>query len=223
VITLLCILLAFAVILFSIPWVKEKKPSPRKPVHVDLPEIRAAVHEAGHAVAAWCCTIVTRVKVASVGKGGDGRVGFELFLLGSPDARWCQLVIALAGPAAEAMVYKKGRSRESNLDLTAALQHAEAIGSAPPPWAAQRGPTFDFDRLYYPRPSEQARRNLEEGYRMAKCILQKSEHRMYAVTSALLACGSVSEKELSMILGSRTGMRLLLVFGPKFVLPRKAS
>lgn len=222
-IAFLLIFLAFAVILISIPWAKEKKPVQRKPVHVDLPEIRAAVHEAGHAVAAWCCTLVTRVKIASVGKQGDGRVGFEFLSLGSSDARWCQLVIALAGPAAEAMVYKKGRSRESSFDLTAALAYAEAIGTAPPPWAAQRGPVFDFDRLYHPRPSDQARRNLEEGYRMAKCILQKSEHRMYAVTSALLACGSVSEKELALILGSRAAMRLLLVFGPKFVLPRKAS
>ena len=198
------------------------KPVPRhgRSVHVDLPEIRAAVHEAGHAVSIWCCTLVTRVKHVTVGSRGDGNVVSEYFDLQTPSARWCHLVILLAGPSAEAMVYARGRSRESTGDLMCALEHAEAIGAEPPPWKRHAaGPTFDFEKLYAARPSDAVLQNLKEGYRMARHVVRSNETRLYRVVSLLLAKKRVSHGDLEPILGSRLRMRFMLPFGPKFILP----
>lgn len=207
------------------PWAKKPGPGPlpsrSRAVHVDLPEVRAAIHEAGHTVVAWCCTHVTDFKFAKANKGGGGQTSFS-FAGRGVDSAWCQLVISLAGPVAEAMVYKKGRSLESAKDLKASLVSAERIGLVKPPWAPRSGATFEFDKLFFPRPSESARRNLEEGYRMAKQILVLNEIRVHAVAEVLVQRGSVEKSALEEILGSRRGMPFLYVIGQKFVLPNRA-
>lgn len=202
---------------------EEMSPARSRPVHADLPEVRAAIHESGHVISNWCCTLVSQVKSASIGSGGDGRVQSIYLDLQTPSAKWCHLVIDLAGPAAEAMVYARGRNRESQRDLLSALKYAEAIGTDEPPWPKTEGRTLDFSRLYKTPPSDAALRNLKEGYRMARRILRLNEMRVYRVASLLLAKKKISQVDLKTILGSRLRVRLLMPFGAKFVLPREGK
>ena len=190
-------------------------------VPIDLPECRAAVHEAGHAVAAWSCTLVSDIKHVVINRGGSGHIKCHYFDLKTTDARWCHLVILLAGAAAETMMYTRGRSRESLTDLEGALEHAKEIGSALPPWKMEAGPTFDFTKIFTPTPPEEVIGNLEEGYRMARRIVRLNESRLYRVVGVLLAKKNISHADLEPVLGHRLFTRLLLPFGPKFVLPHK--
>ena len=192
-------------------------------VPIDLPEIRTAIHEAGHAISAWCCTLVINVETVVVKDGGhEGHVRSEYFALETPKARWCHLVILLSGVAAEAMIYRRGRSAGSKKDLMTALEHAESIADESPPWKKNvLHRSIDFSKMYEPRPSPQTIQNLEEGYRMAKHVLCANEARFYRVVSALLAKKSLSKTDLEPLLGSRKKMRFLMPFGPRFVIPEE--
>src|SRR5277367_6165161 len=86
----LILILAFVLVLFYF-WDKSiDSPSPKAKsknarrsrksdsnnIPIDLPECRAAVHEAGHAITAWSCTIVIDIESAAI-KGGEGHVRYK--------------------------------------------------------------------------------------------------------------------------------------------------
>ncbi|HYX19560.1 MAG TPA: hypothetical protein VFA98_01800, partial [Thermoanaerobaculia bacterium] len=102
---------------------------------IDTWECRVAVHEAGHAVAAWCCTLVAEVKIATIeDKGGGGVVKYSYVPSPNPAAPWCCAVIALAGVAAEAHVYARWKTAGAHKDITDALTYVRQSRGHAPPW-----------------------------------------------------------------------------------------
>ena len=190
---------------------------------IDTIECRKAVHEAGHAVAAWCCTAATDVRITIEASDG-GRVDWTMNDSGI-DVEWHMLVITLAGAAAEAMVYKRSRREASSKnDFRAAREHAERIGSTDSPWKDPGGPTIAFEKIYHAPPlSTTARANLEAAYRMARHVIRAHGRDYYRIVSLLLTRRTVSERDVVHILGDRAPMRLLKPFGPRFVLPRRTK
>src|SRR5271166_3771290 len=85
---------------------------------VDTQECRLAVHEAGHAVAGWCCTLVGEVAVATIEAKSGGYVRHSYYKIDGPEAEWCEMVISLAGVVAEATVYSRWRTRGCEQDLS---------------------------------------------------------------------------------------------------------
>jgi hypothetical protein len=190
----------------------------KRPFHLDLPEVRAAIHEAGHAVTAWRCTAVGEIEFVRVG-GGEGLVRFSFSPRRSVACDWCRVVIALAGPAAEAMTYASGRSLESRSDLTSALRFAESLAGTRPPWKVPEGKTFDFEKLFHPRPPEAVLLVLCDAYRTARRIVRGDRRGVHVVASALLSKKKISHRDLEVALGPRYGTILLMPFGPRFVMP----
>lgn len=78
----------------------------RRVAREELEARRAAVHEAGHVLAAWCSTGVVRVNEAVLhAEGGNVTISYRI------DALWAQLVGSLAGMAADILAQQRsGRS-----------------------------------------------------------------------------------------------------------------
>jgi len=208
---------------------------------IDTWECRVAVHEAGHALAAWCCTLVSEVKIATIeAKHGGGTVVYAFLNLPGPDSAWCRAVISLAGVAAEAHVYARWKTHGSKEDIAAALAQAGRARDHDPPWArigSGASSTLGFQRLFASKlhPSDEV--VLEESYRMARRILRAHGGDFFRLVSALLAMRTAREAHLEPILGRRRVARLAAfgaeveravlgqeersVFRARFVLPMK--
>jgi ATP-dependent Zn protease len=211
---------------------------------VDNLECRLAVHEAGHAVIAWCCTIVPSVKVATVEDPMGGMVLYTCREPKEPEAAWCRAVIALAGVAAEAHVYGRWKTRGSEGDISKALAFVREIGprEVAPPWmkigeAGSKVP--DFGKLFHGGIGALERERMKEAYRMARKIVATHGGDYFRLVSALLAMKTTSEVHLEKILGKRRVVALSLfgadvertvknssesrLFKARFVLPFKRS
>jgi ATP-dependent Zn protease len=222
---------------------------------VDTAECRLAVHEAGHAVAAWCCTLVSEVTIATIeakdrGAGWDGGfVNYTYYRTYWSSGDWCKMVIALAGVAAEALVYSRWRSTGSERDLLQALEIAEGLvakGAAEHiPWqrlGETPGRAPDLGKAFKTRPPAAVAENLNEGYRMARHVLGSHGGAFFKVVSMLLAKKSTTRADMEQVLGKRHFEQLVALgaqlesvvnesgkpehFKPRFVLPlrrRKAA
>ena len=217
------------------------------PAAADTQECRLAVHEAGHAVAGWCCTLVGEVSVATIEDKDGGLVKHTFYAVPGPAALWCEMVISLAGVAAEAMVYSRWRTKGSERDLARALGYAEQIGAAGQaglPWdkLSPGGKVPDFGKMYGARPSPEALENLGEGYRMTRKVLRSHGSGFFKMVSLLLTKRAVTNFDMERVLGKRRFETLIAVgariesvvnesgrpelFKPRFVLPlrrRKAG
>ena len=89
-----------------------REPPPRRPV-LWTHDTRRAVHEAGHAVAAWYCLSVDRVFGVTIEERGDtgGTMSYSI------RDRWDSTIVAMAGLAAETIVFGKFRSGAASSDL----------------------------------------------------------------------------------------------------------
>ena len=215
---------------------------------IDTPECRLAVHEAGHAVAGWCCTLVGEVTVATIEDKSGGFVRHSYYAIGGPEAEWCEMVISLAGIAAEAMVYSRWRTAGSEGDLSRALALAKSIdarGQESLPWdrlGFAAGPVPDFTKMFKAELPTAVLENLEEGYRMTRQVLRSHGSRFFKMVTLLLTKRAVTRFDMERALGKRhfetliaVGTRLESVinqngkperFKPRFVLPlrrRKAA
>ncbi len=181
---------------------------------VDTQECRLAVHEAGHAGAAWCCTLVADVDLATLEHKNKewegGLVSYSFYGLDWMEDRWCKMVITLSGVAAESMVYSRWRTYGSGPDLTKALKIAESLASATspvePPWrrlGVASGPAPNLARAFKTKPSHAAIENLEEGYRMARRVLRSHGGAFFKIVSMLLAKKSTSQTDIEAVLGKR--------------------
>ena len=179
---------------------------------VDTQECRLAVHEAGHAVAAWCCTLVAEVTLVTIEhktkEWGGGIVNYSFYGIDWMDERWCKMVISLSGVCAEAMVYSRWRTFGSQLDLAKALALAESLAAKPidPPWqrlGSEFGPVPDLARAFKTKPSPAAVENLAEGYRMARRVLRSHGGAFFKVVSMLLAKKSTTRSDVEELLGKR--------------------
>lgn len=193
----------------------------------DTVECRHAVHEAGHAVAAWCCTHVGEVTLASIEAEDGAFIEYTTLKAQEPAVAWHMLVIHLAGVAAEAMVYTRSGDRtHATDDFKRAIERVHMIGSHPLPWTDPRGPSIDFRKIYVnPVPSDEHIRTLEAGYRMARHVVRRHRGDYYRLVSMLLTKRTASQADIARVLGRRILPQLLHPFGlvlePKFVLPRR--
>jgi len=176
---------------------------------VDTWECRKAVHEAGHAACAWCCTLVRGVRVATIeAKGGGGHVLFEYIAYPGSDAEWCRAVIALAGVVAEAAVYGKWDTRGSKEDISDALVHVVAATDqkSDPPWprlGKDDGHVPALRRMFRNKIAPEVERNLEECWRMARVVVEAHGGKFFKLVTALLTHKTAKDFHMEEVLGAR--------------------
>jgi len=182
-------------------------------------EYRAAVHEAGHAVAAWCGhPYVVRISKITIDDGsmGEGRVEYATTKGRNgkleADRVWCDIVVSLGGIAAEMVEFNRMRSGPAKSDLEQARQSVAALvsaGAKNPPWdvaevaAVADGP-FDMAKVYrsVSEGSEEAR-ILNLCYDRAKYLVVRNQSLLEKVTESLLQTGVLTGISLVRIFGLR--------------------
>lgn len=197
------------------------RPAPKRPLEniPDTSECRTAIHEAGHAVAAWCCTGVTRVTSAEI-DDKKGVVKMMFVIDGSQETAWCRTAIMLAGIAAEMLVFPKTKSLESQTDLLAARELASTL-TTDPPWSVSVPGTLPFDKLFATPLSDKERLALHNAYTMAKYIVIAHGRKYFRIVSMLLAQKNASEADMERVLGNRNFMSVVGIFKTSFVMPRR--
>ena len=204
----------------------KRAPPPEKSSlqNIDTIECRLAVHDAGHAVAAWCCTAVIDIEIATIEAEQGGYVRWRMPRERHADL-WHFLVITLAGVAAEAMVYSRSRSEAvASSDFAFARKYAEQLVGVDLPWRDPGGPTIDFQKIYVkPSPSPEVIGVLKAAYRMARHVIRAHGGDYYRVVSMLLTHRTATQRHVERVLGSRIPMRILSLYETKFLLPRSGS
>ncbi len=188
------------------------KPLPRQPSpHYTVFANRAAVHEAGHTVAAWCCTLVPSVDRVSIETATGGVTEYTHYDEDSSEGIWCCIVINLAGLAAEISAWGKMRSGECESDLQKALKNAKKLvedGSIKPPWKiTPRSSSLKFEKIFQEL-DEVHGQILSDGYHMAHAILEAHGNRFHKVVSILLTKKTVKSEDLEPVLGKRTFIKI---------------
>ncbi len=216
--------------IFSRQWEPPpNRPLPRQPAdHSKTFANRAAVHEAGHTVVAWCCTLVPVIGDVTIEAEDGGATRMWLYSQDSPESHWCDMVIYLAGMAAEIAAFGKMKTRGCGPDIERALSRAKKIaesGNITPPWKSpKRKQSLEFDKMIHALDPQQAK-VLSEGYRMAYCILEAHGNRFYKVVSVLLAKKTASCDDIETVLGPRAFVKIMGIpvaagwFKPTFIIP----
>jgi ATP-dependent Zn protease len=214
-IVVLIVLLALAA---GAAWERWGKPPPAPPSdEPDAPSRPArsmdtdrnlAVHEAGHAVTAWACTMVQRIDRIDL-DADEGRRGitvYDYFSHDSDDALWCSIVIGLGGVAAELMVDGKVRSGPAENDLLKARQTAAKLcarGVDTPPWGDHgHVRSLPLEKMYTTL-STGERQVLDHAYRMARALVWTYRPGHTRLVKILLAERKVSEIAVVKALGPR--------------------
>ena len=200
---------------------KSQPPSRKKSNTPDNLNTRLAVHEAGHAITAWWCSGVDQVKLITI----EEPTGGKIYLNFNPRAKnilWCDLVITLAGIAAELSVYSKVRSKPAEKDLTIARDLARQLagkGATSPPWSVKHSKDYSlsFGKMYHSTPSDLEQEILKEGYRHARFLLNKRSGHFDRLVSFLLLHRSVKEEQAAEILDDRGFTRVVGVFHSVFL------
>lgn len=206
-----------------IGWFRRVGPGPRVQVAApDTIETRAAVHEAGHAIAAWFCTNVVEVSWAYITPEGSGKVKYTCRRDPSASAaysetKWCDLVICLAGITAEIVVYGKTRSGPAAKDLEEALGHARALAGSEAPWETSDSVRVPFETAFRHPLSAAEFKVFQAGYQMAKRLVLSRERQLYQLVSALLMWRRTGPAEMERFLGSRFTALIVGLFKPKFL------
>ncbi len=197
------------------------KPAPPK-VIIDMPEYRCAVHEAGYAVAAWSCTCVTKMNIATIETEDGGLVEYMIHSTDKSDGMWCWLVIILSGIAAENFVHGKARSTSSDRDFERALGVAQQLAAqgASPPWTPLTGSVIPFAQIYKSSIDPKEIKVLEHGYRMARHVVRSHGHRFHRVAALLLTHKTVREVDVEKVLGRRHFTKLMGLMRPSFIVPK---
>ena len=130
-----------------------------------------AVHEAGHCCVAWSCSAVDNVDVIVDKTGGKTHFIINYDMENKNFSIWCNLVILLAGPAAELIVYKKWRSGHSKSDLEKAIVLAETIDQS---FIIPKfdGKSLKFSKIYRNNIDERTEELLKQAYLQAKIIIK---------------------------------------------------
>jgi ATP-dependent Zn protease len=205
-----------------------KKPKGKAP-HRHIFQNRAAVHEAGHTLAAWCCTLVDTVDSVTIERPEGGHVLYRQNVADTTEGVWCELVITLAGLAAEISEFNVIRSGESESDLQKSLASAKNLasnGSTKSPWGTfSREKTLKFKNMY--RDLEPVHEQiLAEAYTMCHEIIEAHGNKFYKLVSVLLTKKTISQSDLESVLGNRSFINIvkspikLGLFKPGFIIPR---
>lgn len=176
---------------------------------------RIAVHEAGHAVAAWSWTLAVNVQVRTEKADGGGEVTYDRLIGNDPAATlWGMLVIKLAGVAAELFVFRVFRAKNAESDLAMALSIAgELVGIGAGERYARESCSFFFERVYSDTLEPAELRVLNAAYLQAKALVVNHDVRYWRLVSLLLACGNVTEKQMETVLGTRAPVAFLRKLG----------
>ncbi len=220
-------LLAVLVIIYLLVWFeKSKHPKPKfqgKPAQPpETTKWKIAVHEAGHALVALRCTAVD--SVLSIRSGNDdGEVRHVFGTLDETGRDWCQLVIAMAGIAAETMVFRKFRSGRGETDLIKAIRFARNIlrtstGTPRPSWRVPEGiKSPPFGAVFQEPPGKDIEAILAIGYMTAKALLEKHRHAHTNLTLMLQSYSIMDEKAIEQWFGSRRWIKVAGLFRAYFI------
>jgi len=222
---LVLILCAAAIVIFlkrTAPKIADVR-APRPRPFTDTPECRIAVHEAGHAVAAWSCTCVTGMIIATIETETGGVVEYTIHSSETPDGMWCLLTITLAGVAAETFVHGKAGTLSSETDLIKARKLAEQIAAKgwASPWKLE-GEVPKFD-IYDPPLKPQEVEVLQHSFRMAKHIVRAHDRQFHRMVVLLLTHKTVRESDVENVLGRRNFTKVMGLVRPTFIVPKKAA
>lgn len=208
-IALACVIALIVVSRFFEP---KSEPLPKQPEqHGKLFENRAAVHEAGHTIAAWCCTLVPSVDRVSIEVKTGGITEYLVYDQEAHEGIWCSIVISLAGIAAEIAAWGKMRSMECESDLQKALKNAKILvadGHTEPPWkVSPRSASLKFEKIFRELDAEHGQ-VLSDCYHMAHSILEAHGNNFHKVVSLLLTKKTVRTGDIEAILGQRTFIKI---------------
>jgi len=187
-------------------WVLPKAVTASKyPKYVpDLPLVRAAIHEAGHAVVASRCTIVTELTKIEI-NGGVGKVRY--IALKSKDKPFCDSVIALAGIACECGTYGKFQTQAAAQDLVDAREAVARILEEhlpTPEWLSRSyEEKLPFADMFVPPLSGQEEALFHSAYAVAKRVLAENQAAHARLVGALLCTRSLEGKVLEEWFGHR--------------------
>lgn len=198
------------------------RPSRPTPVETpDTPKVRTAVHEAGHALAAWRCSNVVEVRCVTIDGPSGGFVDYSAPPPRSADELWCQIVIILAGIAAELAVYRTTRSGPAERDLRFARRRARmlaALGKPAPPWTPRaKPPAQRFESLYEHPLSDDEAAVLRIGYDKARLLIRDSHAQHSRLVALLLHQRTLDHAAMRVLFGSRAWVRLIGIVRPRFL------
>lgn len=169
-------------------------------------ECRTAVHEAGHALCAWACFLVDQIIVAQIDdhKGVRYRWWYPSF---KDDVQWCDMVIGLAGLAAERMVYGRARKGVSK-DLEEVRASAAWVidHKATAPWEVVDLQPLPFARRFQPPLTPEEERCVRTAFTKAQQLLRDGKDRHAKLVSALLCHRTMTYKDITSVLGDRYWM-----------------
>jgi ATP-dependent Zn protease len=184
-----------------------------------------AIHESGHAVAAWCSTCTKSVDRISIDEPYGGIAQRTEAPGSGPDFHWSRIVIGLAGIAAEGLVIGK-IGRGSTVDLSKARKEAEDLVALGPkvacdiPWDAAfaDGATLDISRMFHGQMDPVVRGILNVSYRQARRIVRLHHSAFERTVDALMAKRVLQGADLDAVLDPDFGF-LCKRMRPIFVLP----
>jgi ATP-dependent Zn protease len=172
-------------------------------------EVIAAVHESGHAITAWYCTAVDDVHTVSIDSGikaGNGHTRYVIWNVDSDSVKWCDIVIVLAGLAAEIKEYKTFNSAGSSSDLMRARDLAASLKNKKPPLGELDGKSPPFKKIIKNLSDTEAL-VLSKAYVKAKEVILNHEKEYNRLICALIAKSLMNKSELIDVLGSRNNMK----------------
>jgi ATP-dependent Zn protease len=168
---------------------------------------RTALHEAGHAVAAWRCTLLNHMVGGSIDYD-SGRVEYVIDKETSL-TDWAVATVSLAGIAAEMKEFGQARSGQCTSDLLKARECAGKIimaQAAEAPWLKpgeghQLPPGQQFERLFSDTLSVLERHVIRRAYQKARELVRCPE--LHLVAKLFLERRQVPGHEIEKALGGR--------------------
>lgn len=174
-------------------------------------DTKLAVHESGHTVVGWLCTTTTQIPSVTIENANGGIIENT-----NTNNAWCQLVIDLAGVAAESFVFGKPvQSKPAASDLSKALSKAKMLIGTKPPWDIPAIETsLPFEKMFTEITLKEAA-VLKHGYAMAKRLITKHSVGYYRLVNTLLAKKTITEEDIKEVLGSREAVKFWGQFSGK--------
>lgn len=191
------------------------------PPSLDTAECRAAVHEAGHALLALRCSIVSNIVEVSIdAEAGTGRVEYDIDVR-SKNYESCSIVIHLGGLAAEGLVFGKFRTGHARTDLLKARRLAQSLSERNESFSLSSPSvrsTHVFDQSL-PNAKPEETKILESARLYAKSVLKRGIQQHTQIVSLLLSRnGFLREDDLRQTFGTRRALFALgMVRGGFFV------
>jgi hypothetical protein len=177
-----------------------------KAANIDDPDTRTAVHEVGHLLVAARCTRVDAIIGAEIRDDG-GSVTYDIR---SDDGKVeCEMVILLAGLAAENMVYGMFHPSECRDDLMRARVLAKHAIARRFPYSSDNLPKF-FGKVFEVPASEKENGAMQLAYVTARTLLEKKNALAHSkLVGSLLAMRKMSERDIEAHVGGRGFIKAL--------------